>query len=187
LRRKLSSIRKIIWLLIITAFLISSFFLIMRAVYPLRYHEHIKKYSEKYDLDEHLVMAIIKAESNYIHDAHSGYAGGLMQITDETGKWISEQLNIGFNHEDIHNPEKNIKMGCYYMSYLLSHYDNNLDVALAAYNAGMGNVNKWLKNPEYSPDGKNLSYVPYEETREYVKKVKEYKETYKRLYPSDGS
>ena len=56
------------------------------------------------------------------------------------------------------------------------------DTALAAYNAGMGNVSKWLKNPEYSSDGITLSYIPFKETREYVAKVNDYERTYKELY-----
>ena len=139
-------------------------------MYPIRYSEYIEENSEKYNLDKYLVMGVIKAESNYIYDAHSGVARGLMQITDETALWISKQLDIEFTHDDIENPQKNIEMGCFYLDYLISHYDNT-DVALAAYNAGMGNVNKWLSTPEYSIDGKTLSHIPYKETRNYVEKV----------------
>ena len=155
--------------------------LIIRVIYPVRYSEYIEENSEKYNLDKYLVMSVIKAESNYIYDAHSGVARGLMQITDETALWISKQLDIEFNHDDIENPEKNIEMGCFYLNYLISHYKNT-DVALAAYNAGMGNVNKWLSTPEYSDDGKTLSRIPYKETREYVKKVNKYQQKYKDLY-----
>lgn len=161
--------------------------LTMHAIYPVRYYEYINKYSNKYDLDEYLVMAVIKAESNYIHDAHSGYARGLMQLTDETAAWISKKIDLEFSEDDLEDPETNIRMGCYYLNYLISHYNSNIDVALAAYNAGMGNVKKWLDNPEYSPDGKNLSYIPFKETRNYVKKVNEYKETYKKLYDLSGN
>ena len=72
-------------------------------------------------------------------------------------------------------------MGCFYLNYLISHYKNT-DVALAAYNAGMGNVNKWLSSEEYSVDGEKLSYIPYKETREYIKKVNKYQQKYKDLY-----
>lgn len=155
--------------------------IIIRAIYPVRYSEYIEENSEKYGLDKYLVMGVIKAESNYIYDAHSGVARGLMQITDETAVWISKQLDIEFTHEDIEKPEKNIEMGCFYLNYLISHYKNT-DVALAAYNAGMGNVNKWLSSEEYSVDGEKLSYIPYKETREYIKKVNKYQQKYKDLY-----
>lgn len=165
----------------------ASYSAVMHAIYPLRYAEYIEKYSEEYNLDRHFVMAIIKAESNYIYDAHSGYAGGLMQITDETGRWICEQLGDDFESSNIKNPEKNIEMGCYYLSYLIMLYNNDTNLVLAAYNAGPGNVNKWLLNPQFSTDGKNISYIPYEETREYVERVKKYTETYRRLYPTGVS
>ena len=96
--------------------------IIIRAIYPVRYSEYIEENSEKYGLDKYLVMGVIKAESNYIYDAHSGVARGLMQITDETAVWISKQLDIEFTHEDIEKPEKNIEMGCFYLNYLISHY-----------------------------------------------------------------
>lgn len=161
--------------------------LIMHAVYPVRYYEYIEKYSKEYNLDKYLVMGVIKAESNYIHDAHSGVARGLMQITDDTALWISQKLNMEFEADDIEDPQTNIKMGCFYLSYLISHYNNNIDVALAAYNAGMGNVAKWLGDAQYSADGVNLSYIPFKETRTYVKKVNEYRNTYAKLYDLNGS
>ena len=72
-------------------------------------------------------------------------------------------------------------MGCWYIKRLLIQY-NNVDTALAAYNAGSGNVSKWLKNEEYSKDGENLIIIPFKETREYVKKVSKARIQYKRLY-----
>lgn len=156
--------------------------MIMHIVYPVRYYEHISKYSAEYGLDEYLVMGVIKAESNYIHDAHSGVARGLMQITDDTAEWICTQ--IGLEHEPnlVENPKENIRMGCYYLKYLIDYYDGNTDVALAAYNAGMGNVSKWLEDERYSSDGKELSDIPFSETRNYVKRVREYTKTYRKLY-----
>lgn len=159
-----------------------SYNMIMHAVYPVRYYEYIDRYSRKYGLDEYLVMGVIKAESNYIHDAHSGVARGLMQLTEETAVWIAEKIEIEFETDDVENPETNIQMGCYYLKYLIEYYDNNTDVALAAYNAGPGNVSKWLADERYSEDGETLLQIPFEETENYVKKVKEYTKTYRKLY-----
>lgn len=156
--------------------------LIMHSLFPNRHTELIEEYSEKYDLDKFLVMAVIKAESNYIHDAHSGVARGLMQITDSTALWISKELDIPFKDGDLENPAKNIEFGCFYLSYLLDYYNNDETLALAAYNAGLGNVRSWLKNPEHSPDGVHLESIPFRETREYVEKIKRYKIIYKKLY-----
>lgn len=127
-------------------------------------------------------MGVIKAESNYIHDAHSGVARGLMQITDDTAEWICAKIGLEHEPDLVENPEVNIRMGCYYLKYLIDYYDGNTEVALAAYNAGMGNVSKWLEDERYSTDGKELSDIPFSETRNYVKRVREYTKTYRKLY-----
>ncbi len=151
-------------------------------MYPLRHSEYIEEYAKEYELDPVLVMAVIKAESNYIHDAHSGIARGLMQLTDETAKWVAEKMKMkDFQPDDVENPETNIKMGCFYLRYLMDYYSDT-DLALAAYNGGMGNVDKWLKNEEYSKDGKTLDTIPFPETSGYVKKVHRYMDIYRKLY-----
>lgn len=155
----------------------------MKALYPLRYDEHIITYSQKYDLDKYLVMALIKAESNYIYDAHSGIARGLMQITDETADWIAAKLSL--SDFDILEPETNINMGCFYLSYLLDYYNENEKLALAAYNAGMGNVNKWLSDEEYSKSGETLDNIPFLETRQYIDKIERNKKIYIKLYKKE--
>ena len=94
-----------------------------------------------------------------------------MQIMDSTGEWISETLGIeDFSSEKLLNPEVNVEFGCWYLNNLISEFDD-LSLALAAYNGGSGNVTKWLKNPEYSIDGKSLTYIPFKETKKYVDKV----------------
>ena len=77
-------------------------------------------------------------------------------------------------------PKENIYIGCAYLAYLEKMYDGNLTTALAAYNAGPGNVDAWLENPAYSEDGKTLSYIPFGETRGYVAKINIYIEEYKK-------
>lgn len=176
--------KKRILLLILCIVLIFSLIKpIMKALYPLRYGEYIITYSDKYDLDKYLVMALIKAESNYIYDAHSGVARGLMQITDETADWIATKLS--FENFNILNPETNINMGCFYLSYLLDYYKGNEQLALAAYNAGMGNVNKWLLDKEYSQSGETLDNIPFEETRQYIDKIERNKKIYIKLYKKE--
>lgn len=154
--------------------------LCMKALYPLRYDEYINSYTDEYSLNKYLVMALIKAESNYIYDAHSGVARGLMQITDETSDWICKKLSL--ENINIEDPKTNINMGCYYLSYLLDYYKNDETLALCAYNAGMGNVNKWLLDERYSKDGITLDDIPFAETRQYIEKIKKYKEIYFNLY-----
>ena len=156
--------------------------LVFKILYPLRYEEYIIEYSNKYELDKYLVMSLIKAESNYIYDAHSGFARGLMQITDDTALWISEKLDTDFKYEDLNNPQININMGCYYLKYLTDYYKGNTSLALAAYNAGMGNVNRWLSDSRYSKTGNTLDYIPFPETEKYVEKVNKGINIYKKLY-----
>lgn len=156
--------------------------LIYKIIYPLRFEEYIEQYSDEYGLDKYLVMSLIKAESNYIHDAHSGLARGLMQITDDTALWISEKLGTSFKSDDLDNPKININMGCYYLSYLSDYYNGDTSLALAAYNAGMGNVNRWLSDTRYSKSGAALDNIPFPETEKYVKKVNKGINIYKKLY-----
>ncbi|MCD8390280.1 MAG: lytic transglycosylase domain-containing protein [Firmicutes bacterium] len=150
-----------------------------RATYPVAYSEYIIKYADEYELDIFLVMGVIKQESNFVPDAESDYACGLMQLTEETAAWNAEQM--GLNDYDYKDPETNIRIGCHYLRYLIDHYQNT-DTALAAYNAGMGNVSEWLANPDYSSDGVTLDEIPFSETRHYVKKVNGYCEKYREQY-----
>ena len=150
-------------------------------LYPLRYEEEIRQSAEEYQLDPYLVMAMVKTESNFNLRAHSGVARGLMQLTESTAQWIAEKMGIAFQPEDLENPALNIQMGCYYLRYLLDYY-NNEDLALAAYNAGMGNVTSWLSDERYSEDQKELSKIPFAETENYVKKIERFYRVYSYLY-----
>ena len=151
-------------------------------LYPIRYTGEVEQYAAENGLDKYLVYGVIKAESNFIYDAHSGVAVGLMQITEDTGAWIANKMQLDrYRPEDLTDPETNIKMGCFYLKYLLDYY-GDLDLALAAYNAGMGNVNNWLEDSDHSKDGKTLHNIPFKETREYVERVKKYTEIYRERY-----
>lgn len=147
--------------------------------YPVAYNDYIVKYSSKYRLDRYLVMAVIKVESNFVPDARSQYAAGLMQLTEETADWNAKEMKL--KDYDYLDPETNIMIGCHYLRHLIDKYDNT-DTALAAYNGGMGNVSKWLKDSNCSDDGVTLKYIPFEETRNYVIKVNKNWEHYKQLY-----
>lgn len=150
-------------------------------IYPLDYQEIVERHAKENDLEPALVMAMIKVESNYVVDAHSGKASGLMQLTDGTARWIAEKINIDIGAIDLMDPEDNIQLGCYYIRHLINNYDGNIDVALAAYNGGPGNVSRWLRDKKYSKDGKTLDYIPFKETREYVKKVHKQKTRYEKI------
>lgn len=150
---------------------------------PKKYSEYVAAYSKEYKVPENLVYAVIKSESGFKLDVVSvKNAKGLMQITDETGFWIAEKIHFeGFETEDLFDPETNIHFGTWYLSFLIDKYKNT-ETALAAYNAGSSKVSGWLLDPEYSSDKKTLFYMPYEETRQYVKRVTMYYKIYNNIY-----
>ncbi len=153
-------------------------------IYPKQYKVYVSAYSTEYGISEDLVYSIIKAESNYDRKAVSKKGAiGLMQITEETGLWVSEKIKLAdFSKEKLYDPKTNIEIGCFYLSYLLDLYGGNEKNALAAYNAGPTNVNKWILDKNCSKDGENLDNIPFKETKEYVKKVASNVKKYKFLY-----
>ena len=171
----------IFWLILIIILLNAKN--ITRFFYPINYEPVINKYSEEYSLDPYLVTAVIKAESNFNTYARSNKdAFGLMQITKETAEWISGKLSAPEMTENLSEPETNIRMGCFYLDYLMKMYDGNVKNALCAYNAGFSVVNRWLDDKEFSPDGINLSKIPYRETELYVTRVLNNRRIYDILY-----
>ena len=140
-------------------------------MYPLKYKNYIISYANEYNVDCALVASMINVESGFDKNAISQKgAKGLMQITDKTAIWLCEKLKEGYEPQKLFDAEFNIKLGTYYMSYLLEKFKDT-DTALASYNAGEGTVKVWLENKSYSLDGKTLDSIPYKETDEYVKKV----------------
>ncbi len=156
---------------------------IMKKIYPLSHRELIMEYSAQYELNPYLVMAVISAESKFNENAQSHKdAKGLMQITESTFDWVCKKYDIDYTSKSIYVPEANIHTGCAYLDFLLKSFNYDIKTALAAYNAGQGNVNKWLKDKKYSNDGKTLVSIPFEETSNYVKTVLKRMDIYKKLY-----
>lgn len=163
-----------------------------KRMFPLEYRDLVVKYSQENELDPSLVFSVIKAESNFNPQATSHKnARGLMQIIDNTGIWAANKIGIKeFKVEYLYDPEINIKIGCWYLKNLRNEIYNyngqlNNELVLAAYNGGIGNVQKWLSDRAYSSNGKTLDKIPYKETENYVRKVKYYQEIYKRMYGKD--
>lgn len=158
------------------------------ASYPLSYEDTITAASEKYDVDKALICGIIKTESNFNPNAvSSAGAIGIMQVMPETLEWMQFAYRDGDEtEEELYDPEFNIDVGTQVMSVLLDYYDGCVETAVCAYNAGLGNVDEWLKNPEYSKDGKTLYEIPYTETGNYVQRVMTNKNMYQRLYFSES-
>ncbi len=157
--------------------------LVLKRIYPIKYQEYVESYAQMYSLDKNLIYALIKVESNFDKDAVSAAgAKGLMQIMDITAADCNKKEGLGYNiPEDLFVPEKNIRLGCYYISQLLSIY-GNIELAVTAYNGGTGNVTKWLKDEELSDGEGGLAVIPYDETRKYVKKVFNAFDMYNKVY-----
>ena len=151
-------------------------------VYKLEYTEYVKKYANEYNVDEYLIYAIIKAESNFEPNAesHRG-AKGLMQLMYSTAEDISKRIGIELNEDNILEPDININLGTKYISMLIQKY-NNINLALAAYNAGSVNVDGWIEKGTLKSDGSDIENVPFTETNNYVRKILRDYEIYKNIY-----
>ena len=158
----------------------------LEAIYPVKYEEYVTAYAEEYGLEPSLVYAVIHAESRFKPDAESSAgAKGLMQLMDATDEWVrTSVLGEDAPPEQIYEPEVNIRCGCKVLQIVLGQFENT-ETALAAYNAGSGNVSNWLKNSEYSDDGVTLKYIPVTETRNYVTRVLRAQKMYQSLYDVD--
>lgn len=164
--------------------LLTLFILGTYRLYPREYKVLVVQYANQYQVDPLLIYAMMKVESKYNPEAISrSGAKGLMQIMDKTGAWGAQEVKIQeYTHDSLFKPEANIQIGCWYVAKLIKQYEGNLNVALAAYNAGSGNVHKWRNDPKYSLDGKTLYNIPFRETSSYVKKVRWHYKVYQFLY-----
>ena len=152
--------------------------------YPQKYTAEVEQSSKEFGVDDTLIYAVIKTESGFREEVES-YAGavGLMQLMPETFEWLQDKLEdeVIYPAESLKNPAVNIRYGTYFLSYLLERY-GDVSTACAAYNAGTTTVDEWLSDSRYSKDGKTLSDIPYQETNDYVRKVQEAQEMYRKLY-----
>ena len=142
-------------------------------VFPLRHVELIEKYAQIYGHNPAFIAAVIHAESKFRPNAVSrADARGLMQITPPTGEWLAERLGLeDFHNDQLFDVHTNIRLGSFYLRSLLDSHDQDVRLALAAYNAGTGNVRRWLADPQFSSDGETLDYIPFGETRTYIERV----------------
>jgi soluble lytic murein transglycosylase len=147
---------------------------------PLRHEDIIRQQAADKDLDASLIAAVIYAESRFEVDATStAGARGLMQITPDTAEEIARRSGgTQFEQGDLGEPQINIAYGSWYLSWLLRHYGGNETLAVAAYNAGTGNVDRWIsRDPDLT-----AAEIPFPETRAYVDKVLTSREEYRSRY-----
>lgn len=156
----------------------------LKKLYKLEYSKYVYKYSKENELDPFLVFAIIKNESKFNQSIESSRGAiGLMQLMESTAIEIANEIGHEVETKEmLYDPETNIKIGTKYFAYLIKHYSGNEQIALAAYNAGMGNVDKWIRDGTIKKDGSDLENIPYKETNNYVRKIIRDYRIYKKLY-----
>ena len=187
-KRKTSFWKKLLLMILVLASL--SYFIWQnedfqrKYLYPCDYQDTINFYADRYEVDRNLVASVILAESKFRQDATSVHgARGLMQIMPETGSWIATQIeDDSFSVDKLYNVNMNIKYGTWYLSELQTEFEGNEVLALAAYNAGRGNVYEWMEKYHWNINFKDYTKIPFPETREYVKRVLENKKHYNKLY-----
>jgi len=143
-------------------------------LFPTKFKKQVTEISSEYGLEPALVYAIIKAESSFKPDAVSqAGAVGLMQLLPSTAKWIAEEVGDEFDYNQLFVVEKNIEYGCFYLDYLFDKF-GDIDIVVCAYNAGETKVRDWILDGVLFKEK-----IDYEETREYLRKVKRFYEIYK--------
>ena len=181
------------FLIICAAMLAMYFFTSVPAVqkkflYPFPYRTTVENYSARWKVDKFLAIAVMKVESNFSEAAHSqSGAVGLMQIMPETAAWIAYSLGedsdeIAADIKNLRDPDTNIRYGTWYLAELEDEFHGNDVLALAAYNAGRGNVREWMEQNHWSENFSDIDKIPYAETRDYVKRVLHCREKYSELY-----
>jgi soluble lytic murein transglycosylase len=153
---------------------------------PLRHEDIIRQQAADKDLDPALIAAVIYEESRFRDQTSHAGARGLMQITPETADAIAKHSGgTRFQQEDLADPQINIAYGSYYLRLLIDHYGGNETLAIAAYNAGMGNVDRWVSEAGGADEFDHAEDIPFPETRAYVSNVMESRAEYRENYADD--
>jgi soluble lytic murein transglycosylase len=151
---------------------------------PLRHEDVIRQQAAEKNLDPSLIAGVIYVESRFRDQTSHAGAKGLMQLMPATADYIAHKSGgTKFVQGDLADPQINISYGSWYLRYLLQHYNGNVALALAAYNAGEGKVDEWWR--EASDRGEKFvvaKHIPFPETRAYVTKVLHARNAYRREY-----
>lgn len=160
--------------------------ILKKYVYPKKYSEYVEKYSEEYNIDENFIYSVIKTESGFNPDAESNVgAVGLMQLMpiayEEVNNKIENDLELEYS--DMYTPEYNIMYGSWYLSYLYKQF-GSYELTIAAYHAGMTEVQRWLDEKILDKDDLNLDNIPdnFSDTSHYINKVINAYKEYNKLY-----
>ena len=152
---------------------------------PLRHEDIIRQQAREKHLDPALIAAVIYQESKFSDRTSAAGAKGLMQILPSTAKFIAKRSGgTAFVPSDLATPQVNIAYGSYYLRYLFNRYDGSKALAVAAYNAGETNVNRWVSRAGGAREFKTKD-IPFPETRAYVESVLRHQKDYRKHYPHE--
>lgn len=180
--------KSLIIIVLIILFTYSIVKIMIPIFYPLEYLEEVEAAAAEFSLDPCLILAVIKEESGFDPLASStAGAQGLMQLMPETSVWIAERMGLKADIKDkIWDAGMNIRMGAWYLDWLAnSYYGGNQTVALAAYNAGIQNVDQWLEEGYWDGSEYSIGNIPYPETRKYLKDVLRSHFIYHKIYGNE--
>jgi soluble lytic murein transglycosylase len=153
---------------------------------PLRHQEAIREQAHEKRLDPSLIAGVIYAESKFSDSTSSAGALGLMQLLPSTAHFIADRSGgTAFTTRDLSTPEINIAYGSWYLRYLLDRYGGDEVLALAAYNGGMGNVDRWVAEARAHGERLAVADIPVPETRAYVERVLDARRDYRRTYAGE--
>jgi soluble lytic murein transglycosylase len=151
---------------------------------PLSDASIIREQAAAKDLDPALIAAVIYAETKFDPRPSSAGAQGLMQILPTTAYYLAHLSGgISFTAGDLAEPSVNVAYGSYYLRYLLNHYGGNEMLAVAAYNGGLTNVDKWVAHADAAGKRLAVGEIPFPQTREYVRRVLSAEAAYRETYP----
>jgi soluble lytic murein transglycosylase len=152
---------------------------------PLAYSGVIRQQAAEKHLDPALIAAVIYAETKFDSRPSSAGAEGLMQILPGTAEFLARRSGATtFTVSDLGTPAVNIAYGSYYLRYLLDHYGGQVMLALAAYNGGETNVDRWIARARSEGGQLTVQEIPFPETRAYVERVLQAQQSYRQTYAS---
>jgi soluble lytic murein transglycosylase len=193
-RRRRAAARRRRWLLLGSLFVVTTGVLvalpIIRRAFddftlPLAYSDVIRQQAAEKHLDPALVAGVIYAETKFNPRSSSAGAQGLMQILPQTARFLAKRSGAtSFRTADLATPQVNIAYGSYYLRYLLDQYGNNVVPALAAYNGGQANVDRWLARARATSHDFTVTDIPFPETQAYVQRVLQAQRDYRHTYPT---
>lgn len=182
-RRTLGALAAIVLLVLVGVLISRASHVVNELALPLSDASVIREQAAAKHLDPALIAAVIYAETKFEPRTSSAGAEGLMQIEPATAEFLAK-LSGGyrFTTSDLGTPKVNVAYGSYYLRYLLEHYDGNEMLAVAAYNAGLANVDRWVAKARAEGGQLTVATIPFPETRAYVQRVLEAQKNYRATY-----